>query len=146
MTATNQFEEDLLLALFTHVTLPNVGDPTGMGVATTQGSVDISLHDPAPTDTSTSNATGALVYTNYAVASVSRAGAQWTISGGSCDNTNAISFATCGATGDTAVGWGLVFDTGSTFLQLFGTLTSNLVISNGITPEFAATAFAITLD
>lgn len=146
MSATNQFEEDLLLALFTHVTLPNVGDPTGMGTATTEGSVDISLHGSPMADTDTSNATNAVVYTNYVVTSVVRQAGQWTISGGSCDNTNAITFATCGVTGDTITDFGLVFDTGGTFLQLYGDLTSDLIVSNGITPEFAATALAFTLD
>lgn len=146
MGTTDQFEEDLFLALFTHVTLPHVGDTTGMGVPATVGSVDVSLHGSAMDDLDTSNATNAVIYTNYVIKSVARAGAQWTISAGTCNNTNAITFATCGVTGDTATDYGLALNTGNTFLQFYGTLNSPLVINQDLTPEFAATQLALTLD
>lgn len=144
MSATNVFENGLLSLIFENANYANVGDATGLRGSTTAGVFWISLHtaDPTETGTQTSSETA---YTSYARVSVARSTAGWSVASGVADNDAAITFAQCGVTGATISHVGIGSDTsGAGNLFLKG--TASLVVSTGVTPQFAAGALDISLD
>jgi len=146
MSATNLFETSLLGLLFTNVDAANVGDATGLRGSTTAGVFWISLHTGTPGETG-DQTTSETVYTNYARQDEARNTTQWTVTGNTADNDNAIGYPTCGATGATLTHFGLGSATsGAGNLFLYGTLTASLAVSNGVTPSFAAGALDVSLD
>lgn len=146
MSATNVFENGLLSLILENANYANVGDATGLRGSSTAGVFFISLHTASPGEAG-SQTTSETVYTNYARFSIARSTSQWTVTSGTGDNDAALAFPACGATGATLTDFGLGSDTsGAGNLFLFGALTASLVVSNGITPSFAAGALDITLD
>lgn len=146
MSATNAFETSLLGLIITNVDAANVGDAAGLQNSATAGVFWISLHTASPDETG-DQTTNETAYTNYARQDEARNTTQWTVTGNTADNDNAIPYPTCGASGATLTHFGLGSDTsGAGNLFLYGALTSSLAVSNGITPEFAAGALDITLD
>ena len=90
-------------------------------------------------------------YTNYArVVVTMTAGVDFdAVVAGATENTNAITFPTCGASGATITHWALlngVAGDDNDECIMFGTLTASKVISTGDTPEFAAGEMDITLS
>lgn len=146
MSASNAFETSLLGLIMTNVDAANVGDAIGLRGSTTAGVFWISLTvSPGHTEAG-DQTTNETVYTNYARQDEARNITQWTVTGDTCDNDNAIGFPTCGATGATLFGFGLgSASTGVGNLFLIGDLTATLAVSNGITPSFAAGALDIVL-
>ena len=144
MSATNVFENGLLSLIFENANYANVGDVTGLRGSSTAGVFWISLHtaDPGETGTQTTSETA---YTSYARVSVARSTAGWSVASGVADNDAAITFAQCGVTGATITNVGIGSDTsGAGNLFLKG--TASLVVSTGVTPQFAAGALDISLD
>lgn len=146
MSATNQFEDDLLDLLLTNVAAPNIGDAGGLLPSAAAGSVQISLHTAALADTDTLTTANEVAYTNYARQTVARSVAGWTVAAGIVDNDSAIVFPQCGATGATVTDFGMTMMATGNYLGIFGVLTSSLAISNGVTPSFAAGALDITIN
>lgn len=133
------FENDLFLLIFQNTNLANIGDATGLRGSTTAGSFYIALFTAAPSDSTQGTETS---YTNYTRIGVVRSAAGWTVSGSNptnCSNAAAITFPQCGATGATLVAFAIckAGTTGVNDQIYWGDLTSNLVVSSGITPEFA---------
>lgn len=146
MSATNAFETGLLSLIFENANYANVGDATGLRGSSTAGVFYISLHTASPGETG-DQTTSETAYTNYARVSVARSTAGWTASGNTCDNDSAITFAQCGASGATLTDFGVgSASSAAGNLFLYGSLTSSLAVSNGITPSFAAGALDVTLD
>jgi len=148
MSATNLFEDDLLDLIFTNVAAPNVGDAGGLLPSAGAGSWHISLHTGnAISDTSTLQTDNEAAYTGYARQAVARSVAGWTVATGTATNDAAITFpiSTSGPETETDVGLGFAL-TGAGVLQIFSTLDADLVVNNGVTPEFAISALAISLD
>jgi len=148
MSATNLFEDDLLDLIFTNVACPNVGDAGGLLPSVAPNSFHISLHTGnAISDTSTLQTDTEAAYTNYAREAVARSTAGWTVSGGTVTNDAAITFtiSTSGPETETDVGIGFA-TSGAGVLQIFSTLDADLIVNNGVTPEFAISALAISLD
>jgi hypothetical protein len=146
MTATDAFETSLLGLIITNANAANVGDATGLRGSTAAGVFWISLHTASPGEAG-NQTTSETAYTNYARQDEARDTTQWTVTGNTADNDNAIGFPTGGATGATLTDFGLgsaVSGTGNLFL--FGALTSSIAVSSGITPSFAAGALDITAD
>lgn len=146
MSATNAFETSLLGLIVTNAAAANVGDASGLQPSAAAGVFWIGLHtaDPGETGDQTTNETA---YTNYARQDEARNTTQWTVTGNTADNDNAIGFPTGGASGATLTHFGLGSATsGAGNLFLYGALTSSLAVSSGITPSFAAGALDITLD
>jgi hypothetical protein len=148
MTATNLFEDDILDLIFTNVAAPNVGDAGGLLPSATAGSWFISLHTGAGvTDTSTLQTASEAAYTNYARQAVARSLAGWTVASGVCTNDAIIGFPLSGSGPETETTVGLGSATsGAGNLQIYSALTSNLVVNNGVTPQFAISALAISVD
>ena len=146
MSATNAFETSLLGLIITNIAAANVGDAAGLLPSTTAGVFWISLHTASPGEAG-DQTTSETVYTNYARQDEARNTTQWTVTGNTADNDNAVGFPQCGATGATLTDFGLgSASTAAGNLFLFGALTASLAVSNGITPSFAAGALDITLD
>jgi len=146
MSATNAFETALLNLIILNIDVANVGDAAGLQNSAAAGVFWISLHTASPGETG-SQTTNETAYTNYARQDEARNASQWTVTGNTADNDNAIGFPTGGASGATLTDFGLGSDTsGAGNLFLFGALTASLAVSSGITPSFAAGALDITLD
>jgi len=146
MSATNAFETSLLGLIITNANAANVGDATGLRASSAAGVFWISLHTANPNETG-DQTTSESAYTNYARQDEARNTTQWTVTGNTADNDNAIGFPTGGASGSTVTHFGLGSDTsGAGNLFLYGALTASLAVSSGITPSFAAGALDITLD
>lgn len=146
MSKANTWENGLLSLVFENTPFTTLGDAGGLLGSATAGSIYISLHtaDPGEAGDQTTNET---VYTNYTRIGVGRSSANWTVSSGTCDNDNVITFPTCGATGATITHFGVgAASLAAGKLMYSGALTSSLAVANGITPEFAAGDCNITED
>ena len=144
MSATNVFENGLLSLIFENANYANVGDATGLRGSSTAGVFYVSLHTGSPGETG-DQTTSESAYTNYARVSVNRSTAAWSVASGVADNDAAITFPAGGASGSTITHFGIGSDTsGAGNLFLYG--TAALVVSNGVTPSFAAGALDVSLD
>lgn len=104
----------------------------------------VGLYTASP-GTGNDQTTNETAYTNYARQTVARSTGWDAASGGATANSAQISFPQCGVTGATLthVATGTASSgTGNVWHQ--GALNSSLVVSNGITPQFAAGALTIT--
>ncbi len=146
--ATNLFEDDLLDLIFTNVDCPNVGDATGLIKSTGENNFHISLHTGnVISDTSTLQTDTEAAYAGYGREAVTRNTSGWTVSAGTVTNDAAITFtiSTDGPETETDVGIGFA-TSGAGVLQIYASLDADLVVNNGVTPEFAISALAISLD
>jgi hypothetical protein len=141
---TNAFENSLLLLLFNNTAIANIGDATGLTCGTAS-TTQVSLHTVALTDADTLLTTNEVAYSTYARATPARSGAGWTVSSDVASNTAALTFGEMTAGGpDTAVHVGLGLIATGDVLRLHADLTADLVINNGITPQFAIGALTWT--
>jgi hypothetical protein len=132
----NTFEENILKLIFQNIDCANIGDAAGLQNSAAAGYLYIALFTADPSDSAQGTET---VYTNYARVGVVRSAAGWTVTGNNASNAAAITFATCGVTGATLTAFAICTgDTeGADDAIYWGTLTANLIVSAGITPEFA---------
>jgi len=141
---TNLFKDDILDLIFTNVAAPNVGDAAGILPSAAAGTMGVALHTGnAISATSTVQTASEAAYTGYARKEVTRGVAEWTVASGLVDNDNAITYtiSTSGPETETDVSLG----GNAGIMQIFGTLAADLVVNNGVTPEFAAGALDITV-
>lgn len=144
MSATNTLETNILKLILQNVDFANIGDATGLRGSSTAGSLYISLHTADPGETGAQN-TNETTYTNYVRVAVVRSAGGWTVTNDTAVNAAEIAFAQCGASGATLTHFGIGTDSSGAGTLLFkGALTSQLVVSNGITPKFAASALTVT--
>ena len=134
MSKSNATESDMLALIFTDVT------PT-WDAAT---DLEIHLHTADPGEAGTS-ATSECNYTSYAPVTVARSTSGWTVTGSTCTNDALIQFPQCTGGSNTATHVSITAS-GSTQILYSGALNSSLSISNGIQPQFAAGALAISED
>lgn len=146
MSATNAFETSLLGLIITNAAAANVGDAGGLQPSASAGVFWISLHTVDPSETG-GQATNEAAYTSYARQDEARNTTQWTVTGNTADNDNAITFsvATGGSETESHFGLGSALS-GAGNVFLYGPLDATLAVSSGITPEFAAGALDISLD
>lgn len=146
MSKGNSFETELLELIFENVDLALIGDATGLRGSSTAGSLYIALHTADPGEGGSQN-TSEAAYTSYARVAVARSGAQWTIASGACENANAIVFPAATGGSETISHFSIGTDSSGAGKILYkGALTSNLAVSSGITPQFAAGALDVTED
>lgn len=146
MSKSNDFENGLLLLLFNNTDFAGVGDATGLQGSTTAGSLYVGLHtaDPGEAGDQTTNEA---TYTGYARVAVARSGAGWTVATNTVTNAAAIEFGACTAGSETISYISVGTDsTGAGTLIYSGALTSNLAVSSGITPQFAAGELDVSED
>ena len=146
MPGTNQFRDDLGDVLFLHTTCPSVGDPTGLGAATTQGSVEIALSTGTLTVATTLMTQTQIAYTGYARITLPRNVSDWTNVNGAIDNVILQQFNNMtGGAGGTVTDFNLTFDEGADYAQWFGVVDTPLAVTVGVNPQFAVGAFNLTI-
>ena len=139
---TDAFETAILELIFENVDLTGIGSDL-LG-AVTPGDFYMALFTADPTDAGSIAAEA--TYTGYARKSIARAGAQWTTANGATENTAVVTFAPCTGGSNTITHFGIC-KAGTrdiTDLIYHGDLDSQLVVSDGVTPEFAAGALDIS--
>lgn len=135
---TNGFENVLALLLFNNTTIANIGDATGLVGSTSAGSTQLALSTVALTDADTLLTATEVAYTGYARPTQARSGAGWTVSGDTASNAALVQFGEMSAGGpDTVVHLGLGFIATGDVLRLHQDLGADLVINNGVNPQFA---------
>ena len=138
MSASNTFENEILLHIFQNAAVALIGDATGIRGSSTAGSLYVSLHTSDPGEAG-DQSTNEAAYTNYARVAVARTSGGWTVTNDTASNTATVSFPACGASGATVTHFGIGTDSSGAGKLLFsGTLGSSLAVSNGITPSFSA--------
>lgn len=141
MSASNSLENSIMLLLFNATTYNLIAENDSTSPAT---NLYVSLHtsDPGEAGTAVTNETA---YTDYVRVAVVRTGSGWTVSTNTASNAAAVTFPVCGATGATITHFGIV-STASGAGELYFSGTASLVVSTGVTPEFAIGALTVTAD
>ena len=145
MSKSNAWENALLLLLFNNTNAANIGDATGLRGSTTAGSLYLSLHtaDPGEAGNQTTNEAA---YTSYARKAVARSGAGWTVAGNSAVLATNADFVTATGGSETETYFGIGTDpSGAGTLLYSGTISPNIVVSNGVTPTLT-TGTTVTED
>lgn len=135
------FNNDLLKLLFNATAIANIADNAGTSPLT---NLYVSLHTANP-GVGGSQTTSEAAYTSYARVAVARTSGGWTVSGSSVSNAAAVNFpaATGGSETESYVAIGTA-SSGTGKILYTGALTSNLAVSNGITPSFAIGQLSVT--
>lgn len=106
--------------------------------------LDIHLHTADPGEAGVST-TSEATYGSYALVTVARTAAGWTVTGNTCTNDALIQFPQCTAGSNTLTHVSIT-PAGSTQILYSGALNASLSVSTGIQPQFAASALTITED
>ena len=146
MSMTNTAEAALLDLLFLNTDWANIGDAGGLQNSAAAGSFYVSLHSSDPGEAG-NQTTNEISYTGYARVAVARTSGGFTRSGATISNTALVQFAQCTGGTATATHFGIGTDSSGAGNLIFkGALTASLSISNGIQPQFAASALTVTVD
>lgn len=139
------FENSLMLLLFNNTAIANIGDATGLPATATAGSTQLALSTSALTDADTLLTATEVAYTGYVRPTQARSSGGWTVSGAVASNAALIQFGEMTAGGpDTVVHLGLGFIATGNVLRLQQDLNADLVINNGVNPQFAIGALTWT--
>lgn len=142
---TDGFENVLALLLFNNTAIANVGDATGLPATATAGSTQLALSTSALTDADTLLTATEVAYTGYARPTQARSSAGWTVTAAVVSNAALIQFGEMTAGGpDTVVHLGLGLLATGNVLRLHQDLAADLVINNGVNPQFAIGALTWT--
>lgn len=149
MSASNAFENDILLLLFNNTNIANIGDATGVRGSTTVGSFFVALHTADPGEAGT-QATSETTYTGYARVAVARSGAGWTVFGTAptqVANAATVTFGTSTVGTPTITHFSVGYEaSGATKILVSGALNSSQVINIGGANTWAAGALVATVD
>jgi hypothetical protein len=143
MSKSNAWETALLQLLFNNTNAANIGDATGLRGSSTAGSLFVSLHtaDPGEAGDQTTSETS---YTSYARVAVARSGSGFTVTSNSVSPAATVSFPACTGSTATITHFGIGTAASSAGVLLYkGTVTPNISVSAGVTPQLT-TASAIT--
>lgn len=142
MTIANATENAVMLLIYNATAWANYADNAA---SSPQTNIHVALHTADPGEAGTMS-TSEAAYTDYARVNVARSGSGWTVTNNSVSPASTISFpigsggsgtATYASTGKTGGG--------ATAILMSGTLTPNIVMGSGITPQIT-TASTLTLD
>lgn len=143
MSKGDTFENDLLKLIFQAVTIDGLAENDTTGPVT---NLYVSLHTSDPGEAGT-QATNEISYTGYARVAVARTAGGWTVTANSVSPAAIVIFGemTAGA-GGTVTHAGVGTDSaGAGKLLYSGTVTPNIVVTNGVTPRMKTTS-TITED
>lgn len=139
--ASDAFENALALLFFNATAWANVADNAASSPITNW---QLSLHTASPTD-SGSQTSSEIAYTSYARKAVARSGSGFTVTGGSTVLAANQDFVAGTGGSGTATHFGLgTASSGTGILEIFGTVTPNIVTGNGVTPRLT-TSTTITI-
>ena len=140
MTASGGYAENLLLLIFNATPYANIADNAASSPLT---NLYVSLHTASPTASGdqTSNES---TYTSYARVAVARTSGGWTITDNAVSPVSNITFPTATGGTETVTHFGIgTASSGTGALLYFGTLSPNISVSSGVTPQIT-TASTIT--
>jgi len=134
MSKTNEFETDLLEYIFDDVAISYM----------TGSNLYVSLHTGDPGEAG-NQSTNECAYTSYARVAVAK-DTGWDVASGEANPAATISFPQATGGSETVTHFGVGTDaTGNGHLLYFGTVTPNISVSSGVTPQLT-TASSITED
>ena len=143
MSKSNAFENDLLKLIFNATAIAGIADNASSSPLT---NLYVALHtaDPGEAGDQTTNE---ISYTGYARVAVARTSSGWTVTNNSVSPVASIDFsAMSGGAGGTVTHFSAgTLASGAGKILYSGTVTPNIVVSNGVTPRFT-TASTITED
>jgi hypothetical protein len=146
MSKSNTFENDWLKLIFQATAIANICDNAASSPLT---NLYIALHTADPGEAGTQDTSECTVaqYNSYARVAVARTSGGWTVTNNSVSPAATIAFAAMASgTGTTATHWSVgVAASGATKILYSGTITPNIVIAAGVTPQLT-TATAVTED
>ena len=133
------FDNDWLKLIFNATAIANIADDASSSPFTI---LYVSLHTASPAGTS--QTTNEAAYTSYARVAVARTTGGWTVTSNSVSPVATISFPACtgGTETETHFGVGTAIS-GAGKLLYYGTVTPNIAVSNGVTPQLT-TASTVT--
>lgn len=136
----NTFENDLLQLIFNATAIANIADNASASPLT---NLYVSLHTASPGEAG-DQTTNECAYTSYARVTVARTSGGWTVTGNSVSPVSNISFVQATGGSETATHFGVgTAVSGAGKLLYYGTVTPNIVISNGVQP-ILTTASTVT--
>jgi len=141
MSKSDTTENDVLKLIFNATTWNDIAENDTSSPATT---LTVALHTSSPGESGTQS-TNEISYTGYSRVAVARTSGGWTVTANSVSPVANIDFGqmTAGAGGTVthfSVGTGV-----SNYSLYYGTVTPNIVVSNGVIPRLT-TASTITED
>ena len=142
MSKGNTFENDWLKLIFNATAIANIADNASASPLT---NLYASLHtgDPGEAGDQTTNE---CAYTSYARVAVARTSGGWTVTNNSVSPVATIGFPACTGGTETATHWAVgTASSGAGKLLYSGTVSPNISISTGVTPQLT-TASAVTED
>ncbi len=150
MSKGTAFENELLLLLFNNDSILLIGDAGGILKSVADGSFWVRLYtDAVTTDDDTLGTEAAYTGYNAGGVAVARTTAGWTIAADNASNTAAITYPAATA-GSETIRFFAIFRSAAIHTEAdrlyWGQLTSDLAVSNGITPEFAIGALDVNED
>ena len=146
--ATDAFELEIHDLIFTNLAFDNIGSAAGLVASSSDGSMEATLHTAALTDVSIQS-TSEATYTGYArnTANTQRNVSDWTNAAGVITNDEIITFGEKTGGGDETMTYmGLGSSVSAQELWFWAALDSSLLVSNGINPQYIASALDITVD
>lgn len=140
MSKGDTFENDLLRLIFNAVAIPDLAEDDTTSPAV---NLSVALHTADPGEAGT-QLTSEATYTGYARMNVARTSGGWTVTGNSVSPAANIDFPQATAGSETITHFSVGTGVADKILYS-GTVTPNIVVSNGVTPRLN-TASAITED
>jgi hypothetical protein len=142
VSKSNTLENSLLELIFKATTFADIAENDTTSPAT---NLYFSLHTSDPGEAGT-QATNECAYTSYARVAVARSGSGFTVTANSVSPAATVSFPACTGGTETATHFGVgIGVSGATVLLYSGTISPNISISSGVTPQLT-TATTITED
>jgi hypothetical protein len=142
MSKGDTFENDLLKLIFNATAIANIADNAASSPLT---NLFVALHTADPGEAGT-QATSEATYTSYARVSVARTSGGWTVTTSSVSPAATISFPACTGGTNTITHFSIgVATSGATKILYSGTVTPNMSVSTGVTPQLA-TSSTVTED
>ena len=142
MSKSNTFENDWLKLIFNATAIANIADNASSSPLT---NLYVALHTDDPGEAGTAS-TNECTYTSYARVAVARTDSGWTVTDNSVSPVAAITFPPATGGSETATHFSVtVASSGASKILYSGTVTENIVISNGVQPELS-TSTTITED
>lgn len=142
MSKGDTYESDLLKLLFNATAIANIADNAASSPLT---NLYVALHTADPGETGT-QATSEATYTSYARVAVARTSGGWVVTASSVSPAATISFPACTGGTNTVTHFSVgVASSGATKLLYSGTVTPNMSVTTGVTPQLA-TSSTITED
>ena len=134
------FDNDLLKLIFNAVGIANIADNTATSPLT---NLYVSLHTADPTAAGNQSSSEA-TYTGYARVAVARSSSGFTVTTNSVSPAGTISFPACTGGTNTITNFAIgTASSGSGKILYTGTVTPNIAVANGVTPQLT-TASTVT--